>query len=78
VKSSYKVPGPAKGRLVNGQRGSVSFLGMHMGNPEKDEILGLESSEFMKGAPVYPTEKTAFRSAMRRFGPFWIFMLPSA
>lgn len=77
-KYTYKVPGPANGRFVNGQRGSVSFLGMHIGNPEKDEMLGLESSAFMKGAPVNPVEKTALRSAMRTVGPFWIFMLPSA
>lgn len=77
-KCTNKVPGPANGRFVSGQRGSVSFLGMHIGNPEKDEMLGLESSAFMKGAPVNPAEKTAFRSAIRIVGPFWIFMLPSA
>jgi hypothetical protein len=49
-----------------------------MGNPEKEVMLGLSSSAVKNGACVYPTEKTAFGSLMRRSGPLLICMLPSS
>jgi hypothetical protein len=49
---TYNVPEPWKGRLLDGQSGSDVFLGIHMGKPEKEDILGLSSSAVKKGASV--------------------------
>lgn len=78
VHRTYNVPEPWKGRLVDGQSGSDVLLGIHMGKPEKEEMLGFSSSAVKKGAWVYPTEKTALGSLMRTVGPETIFMVPSA
>lgn len=75
--TTYKVPGNAEVRCDRGHNGSVSFLGIHMGNPENEVMLGDSSSAVMNGAPMYPTEKTPFGSLMRTVGPFSIFILPS-
>lgn len=49
-----------------------------MGNPEKDEMLGLSSSAVKKGSSLFPIEKTALGSLMRTVGPEAIFMVPAA